>query len=151
MVWHAKRAIQQRERSLSFMRLLLSLILFIHSRVLPNIMSFIKLFHDQFGQWPTQRKLAALTGCSIQMLCFVWRRYGRYLRACGITKLDLLWTFSWMKLYLSWDAMSNLWRSSKTTFERRVKDTIYSLNECMKEVSTIFPIYVVSSSFLRVD
>jgi hypothetical protein len=97
-------------------------------------MTFRKLLFDLIQLTPTDRLVAAWTGCTIEVLRELWRICGGKMEEQKLRKLDFLWLMTWLKVYATWDVMSSLWGAHKTTYIRKVNETLYLLAETLDEV-----------------
>jgi len=79
----------------------------------------------------------SMFGLSKESMAKIWEKYGEKLRESGRRPWSLLWAFSWMKIYPTFNVLSLIWRVRRTVIEKEAKATIAALFDCMDEVRAL--------------
>lgn len=82
-----------------------------------------------------QRKnFAALVGFKADVVLSTWHKYAKELTFRHIKLLDLVWTCSYLRLYLSFSDTAKIWKKKRETVRRRIVATIDAAGGIFDEV-----------------
>lgn len=105
---------------------------------------FVQVFNEHFpGSTTDKRAFAAAIGWDPDVIGLLWTEYGAVFAAAEVHPLDLLCTFSWCKLYLTWPVMSLLWGVTRTKLANKVTFTLKLLYTNLDEVRRQFRLKMI--------